>query len=128
VTLERAGNAEERAFYERHRLVTYEWAGFRLHFGEHAAFGSHLEKLAGFVDDLDELRQPLRACARALARALGSPKIAYGPDSAGSFEYAFDAVGEACTFEDAIARVAVQCGPPAPTIAAIFDGPIGYFI
>jgi len=115
-------------------LVTFHWAGFRLVFGRRAIFAAHLEKLIGFVLNLDGLREPLRACARALARQLRSPLVAYGPDSALPFERTFDSVIDGHSLDDVLVRAAELCGEPAQQIEGMmFDGrecreQHGYFV
>jgi hypothetical protein len=70
------------ADWERHETPRFEWAGFSLYFGRNAVLGIHLEKLIGFVLNLDDcdLQTPLLDCIRALARELQSPMIIIGPD------------------------------------------------
>ena len=100
---------------------SFAWAGFSLYIGRHAVEATHLEKLAGFVLDLDDLRDPLRTCGRALAIALGSPAVLYGPDSASSFEMVSDGVREGRTLAELVHLAEVHCGPPADDIRSMAD-------
>lgn len=77
-----------------------------------AVEATHLERLAAFALDLDQLRAPLQACARALARELRSPSIVYGPDSSSPFEAALDVVADS-SLSEIIAVATRNCGAPA---------------
>lgn len=115
VTSERLSEDELLAAWERGDTPSFEWAGFHLYFGRQAVEATHIEKLAGFVLDLDQLRGPLQACARALACELRSPSIVYGPDSSSPFEVALDVV--ACSSLPEILAIARRsCGAPARSI------------
>jgi hypothetical protein len=119
----------EQALDERQTLRAWdmddtpslEWAGFSLYIGRHTLEATHLEKLAGFVLDLDDLQGPLRACGRALAAALGSPAIMYGPDSASAFEFVSDGVSQGRTLDELLHLAEVHCGPPAEDIRSMAD-------
>jgi hypothetical protein len=103
------------AAWDRGDTPSYQWAGFHLYFGRRAIEATHMEKLAGFVLDLDQLRGPLQACAKALACELRSPYIVYGPDSASPFEQVFD-VGASRSLPELLAIARGKCGEPAPSI------------
>ena len=100
---------------------SFEWARLSLYVGRHALEATHLEKLAGFVLDLDDLQGPLLACGRALAVALGSPAVMFGPDSASSFELVSDGVCEGRTLNDLLHLAQVHCGPAAHDIRSMAE-------
>lgn len=107
------------AAWRRGDTPSFSWAGYHLYFGRHAIEATHLEKLAGFVLDLDALREPLRDCARALAGELGSSQVVYGPDSASAFEVAADGFAAGSTLAEILQVAATHCGPAASSIQAM---------
>jgi hypothetical protein len=108
------------AWDRKEDVPSFLWAGFHLYFGERAVAAIHLEKLAGFVLDLDELRSPLRGCAEALAVELRSSAIVYGPDSVSPFEEALW-VEKGGSFEELIATARHRCGEPARDVRDMAD-------
>jgi hypothetical protein len=113
---ERVSVSDVMAAWERGEDVpSFSWAGFNLRFGKRAVEAVHIEKLTGFVLDLDGLRSPLQMCAQALAHELRSSKIMYGPDSFSPFQEVLnveDGVSLAEMFSNAMHR----CGVPAGSI------------
>jgi hypothetical protein len=117
---ERLSEDEILTAWGRGDTPSYQWAGFHLYFGRRAIEATHMEKLAGFVLDLDQLRDPLQACARALACELRSPFIVYGPDSASPFEQVLD-VGAGSSLPELLSIARRKCGDPAPSIREMAD-------
>lgn len=107
--------------WDMNEAPSLEWAGFSLYIGRHSLEATHLEKLAGFVLDLDGLQGPLRACGRALAAELGSPAVMYGPDSASAFELVSEGVRDGRTLDELLHLAEVQLGPPAEDIRSMAD-------
>ncbi|MGQ0505183.1 MAG: hypothetical protein ACT4TC_07660 [Myxococcaceae bacterium] len=113
--------SELEAAWARGDTPSFEWAGFHIYAGRRAIHATHLEKLIGFVLDLDHLRQPLRMCALALAQELGSSQVVFGPDSASPYELASEGFMEGRSLQE-ILQVAIQrCGPPAHDIRSMAD-------
>jgi hypothetical protein len=108
------------ATWGRGDAPSFNWAGFHLYFGKRAAAAIHLEKLAGFVLDHDQLRDPLQACARALASELRSPSIVYGPDSSSPFEDVLY-VEEGASLPEILANARRTCGVAARSIREMDD-------
>jgi hypothetical protein len=134
VDCERLTEDEVQAAWARGDTPSFKWAGFNLYFGRRAVEATHLERLAAFALDLDQLRAPLQACARALAGELRSPSIVYGPDSSSPFEAALDVVADS-SLSEIIAVATRSCGAPARSMRDMVVGddgmPLdkdGYFI
>ncbi|MEX0702316.1 MAG: hypothetical protein WD069_09495 [Planctomycetales bacterium] len=116
----RLSEDEIQAAWARGDTPSYQWAGFHLYFGRRAIQATHMEKLAGFVLDLDQLRDPLQACAKVLACELRSPFIVYGPDSSSPFEEALE-VGAGSSLPELLSIARRKCGDPAPSIREMAD-------
>ena len=101
-------------------VPSFSWAGFHLSFGQRAVAAVHIEKLSGFVLDLDGLRSPLQMCAQALASELRSPKIMYGPDSCSPFEDVL-CVEDGVSLAEISSNARRRCGVPAGSIREMAD-------
>jgi hypothetical protein len=101
-------------------VPSFQWAGFNLYFGKRAVAAIHIEKLSGFVLDLDRLRSPLQMCAQALARELRSSTIIYGPDSFSPFQEVL-CVEEGVSVAEIVSNAKRRCGVPAGSIREMAD-------
>ena len=113
--------SEVEAAWKRGEPPSCQWAGFTLRVGHRAVAAVHLEKLAGFVLDLDGLRRPLQTCAHALARELGSSAIVYGPDAFSSFQLVFDVVAECGSLTEVLAEAKRRCGESVGSVREMAD-------
>ena len=98
----------------------FQWAGFNVRFGTRAVQAVHIEKLAGFVRDLNGLRDPLRACAQALARELHSSKVVYGPDCFSPFGRVHG-VEDGVSLDEILSDARQLCGEPVGSIREMAD-------
>jgi len=118
---ERLSASEVMAAWKQGKdLPSFWWAGFHLNFGEGAVAAIHVEKLAGFVLDLDGLRSPLQECAHALASELRSPTLVYGPDSFSPFQTTL-CIEDGRSLAAMLSEANRLCGPPAVTIREMAD-------
>lgn len=118
---ERLSVSDIMAAWERGEDVpSFWWAGFHLNFGKRVVAAIHIEKLSGFVLDIDGLRSPLHMCAQALAHELRSSKIVYGPDSCSPFQDAL-CVEEGVSLAEILSNAKRRCGVPAGTIREMAD-------
>lgn len=101
-------------------LPRFHWAGFSLYFGQAAVRAVHIEKLAGFVLDVEGLRNALGSCVHALARELHSPRIVYGPDSFSPFQEVLD-VDKGRSLEEILSDAKRLCGAAAGSIRGMAD-------
>ena len=101
-------------------VPSFSWAGFHLYFGKRAVAAVHIEKLSGFVLDLDGLRTPLQMCAQALASELRSPRIMYGPDSFSPFEGVLG-VEDGVSLAEIFSNAKRRCGDAAGSIREMAD-------
>ena len=117
---ERLSVSDVTATWKRGDVPKFSWAGFRLYFGERAVAAFHIEKLAGFVLDLNGLRSPLQMCAHALACELRSSEILYGPDNFSRFEKALG-VEQGVSLAENLSAAKRECGVPAGSIREMAD-------
>jgi hypothetical protein len=103
-------------------IPSFWWAGFHVCFGRHGVAAIHIEKLVGFVLDIDGLRNPLRSCAQALAHELRSSRIVYGPDAFSPFQHAISVcLEDGGSLTDALWDAERRCGVPVSTIREMAD-------
>ena len=117
---ERWSERDISAEQEPHEKLCFEWAGFTLYFGRNAVFAIHLEKLIGFVLNIDDLQAPLLACIRTLARELQSPMIIIGPDCFSDFQQAYE-VADGSSLDDILDRAKRICGKHVSRIRDMAD-------
>jgi hypothetical protein len=118
----------EAPTWEKGEMLLFEGPGnLSLSFGHRVCMVGHGIRWTAFLTEVG-WRQALRGVACELADFFGGTQAIYMPDSSA----AFDLVAGGGSFADVTAWLRAHIGPPAPSIAAIYDSlsdvTEGYFI